>query len=168
MPQYQQVLLHIVASYNRQTAQSTQNDQMMQYQAILFMKNSLTRLLQMHRNRKYSRGQAAPQTKSAEVKGKAAGQTSPPLSAALQNLSGFPPAINQQQELTPEFLEDLKAKILALIQNPDDCILGENAYNQLTLVACIFVKQDFPSSWPQLNQWLLQTFDDLFNNINSL
>lgn len=62
----------------------------------------------------------------------------------------------------------MKAKILALIQNPDDCILGENAYNQLTLVACIFVKQDFPSSWPQLNQWLLQTFDDLFNNINSL
>lgn len=45
VPQYQQVLLHIVASYNRQTAQSTQNDQMMQYQAILFMKNSLTRLL---------------------------------------------------------------------------------------------------------------------------
>ena len=29
VPQYQQVLLHIVASYNRQTAQSTQNDQMM-------------------------------------------------------------------------------------------------------------------------------------------
>jgi hypothetical protein len=37
-------------------------------------------------------------------------------------------------------LEDLKAKILVLIQNPDDCIMGENAYNQLTLVACIFVK----------------------------
>ena len=55
-----------------------------------------------------------------------------------------------------------------MIQNPDDCILCENAYNQLTLVACIFVKQDFPSSWPQLNQWLLSTFDDLFNNINSL
>ena len=35
-------------------------------------------------------------------------------------------------------------------------------------MACIFVKQDFPSSWPQLNQWLLQTFDDLFNNLNSL
>ena len=56
--------------------------------------------------------------------------------------------MNQQHQLTPEFLEDLKAKVLALVQNPDDCILGENAYSQLTLVACIFVKQDFPSNWP--------------------
>lgn len=30
------------------------------------------------------------------------------------------------------------------------------------------MKQDFPSNWPQLNAWLLQTFDDLFTNINSL
>ena len=156
IPQYQQVLLHIISSYNSQTAQSTQNDQMMQYQAILFMKNSLTRLLQMHRNRKrYTRGNLAPSSGMS-------------LSNTLNNLQGMPQAINQQHQLTSEFLEDLKAKILALIQNPDDCILGENAYNQLTLVACIFVKQDFPSNWPQLNQWLLTTFDQLFANINSL
>jgi hypothetical protein len=67
---------------------------------------------------------------------------------SFNNLQGLPTAINQQHQLTPEFLEDLKEKILALIQNPDECILGENAYNQLTLVACIFVKQDFPSNWP--------------------
>ena len=36
------------------------------------------------------------------------------------------------------------------------------------MVACIFVKQDFPSNWPQLNNWLLQTFESLFTNINSL
>jgi len=41
----------------------------------------------------------------------------------------MPKAINQQHQLSNEFLEDLKAKILELIQNPDECILGENAYN---------------------------------------
>jgi len=30
------------------------------------------------------------------------------------------------------------------------------------------VQQDFPSQWPQLNQWLLTTFQELFANINSL
>lgn len=35
-------------------------------------------------------------------------------------------------------------------------------------MACIFVKQDFPSAWPQLNHWLLRTFDDLFNNLSGL
>ena len=95
MPQYQQVLLHIVASYNRQTAQSTQNDQMMQYQAILFMKNSLTRLLQMHRNRKrYTRGQGTMTPNSVDSKGKTSGAQQS-LSATLGNLSGFPPATNQ-------------------------------------------------------------------------
>ena len=32
-------------SYNIQAAQYTEQDQLLQYQAILFMKNSLTRLL---------------------------------------------------------------------------------------------------------------------------
>lgn len=119
------------------------------------MKNSLTKLLQMHRNMKrYMR------TINTQAKGT--------LSTTLHNLQGLPQAMNQQQQLSSEFLEDIKAKVLALIQNPDECILCENSYTQLTLVACIFVKQDFPSNWPQLNNWLLQTFESLFTNINSL
>lgn len=51
----------------------------------------------MHRNRKrYTRGQTAAMPKGADAKGKAAGQANQSLSTALHNLSGFPPAINQQ------------------------------------------------------------------------
>ena len=149
--------MHIIQSYCRQAGQYTQDDQMMQYQAILFMKNSLTRLLQMHRSTKrYSKlatlSKPNPQS----------------LENTLNNIKGIPQAMNKQHQLSQEFLEDIKAKILTLVQNPSECILGEQAYNQLILVTCIFVKQDFPSNWPQLNNWLLSTFDDLFNNINSL
>jgi len=92
----------------------------MQYQAILFMKNSLTRLLSMHRKQKrYTR--LGPPGKVLS------GQSS--VQQTLSSLEGLPPAVNQQSQLTPEFKEDLKGKILALIQNPDECILGENAYN---------------------------------------
>ena len=92
------------------------------------MKNSLTRLLQLHRAKRYSK--------------------------ALQNqasteqqfmLPGLPSPWNDKNQLTPAFQEELKAKLLALIQSPDDCILSDNAFSQLTLVACIFVKQDFPA-----------------------
>jgi hypothetical protein len=38
----------------------------------------------------------------------------------------------------------------------------------LTLVACIFVKYDFPAKWMQLNAWLIKTFDDIFNNLHNL
>lgn len=96
VPQYQQVLLYIIASYSRQTAQSTQNDQMMQYQAILFMKNSLTRLLQMHRNlKRYTRGQSTALPPAAEGKAKQTTQPNQGLQVTLQNLSGFPAAVNQ-------------------------------------------------------------------------
>ena len=86
------------------------------------MKNSLTRLLQMHRNRKrFSRVTHSQLTSSASG-------LNNNLSSTLTNLSGLPKAINQQHQLSAEFLEDLKYKILELIQNPDECILGDNAY----------------------------------------
>jgi len=75
---------------------------------------------------------------------------------------------NQGPALTEELREQIKAKILELLQNPDNVILGKNSYEQLTLVACIFVKYDFPAKWMQLNTWLLQTYDHLFQNINNL
>ena len=59
----------------------------------------------------------------------AAAGANPSLSATLHNLPGVPTAMNQQNQLTPEFLEDIKAKVLALVQNPDDCILGANGYS---------------------------------------
>ena len=77
-------------------------------------------------------------------------------------LPGLPSPWNDRHQLTPAFQEELKAKLLALIQSPDDCILSDNAYSQLTLVACIFVKQDFPAQWPQMNHYLLSTFESLF------
>ena len=55
--------------------------------------------------------------------------------------------------------EKIKARLIELIQSPDDIILGQNSFEQLTLVACLFVKYDFPAKWLQLNQWLLMMFD---------
>jgi len=61
-----------------------EGDIQVQYQAILFMKNSLTRLLQMHRNRKrYSRGVVGAAVN-------AAAGANPSLSATLNNLPGVP------------------------------------------------------------------------------
>jgi predicted glycosyl hydrolase (DUF1957 family) len=36
------------------------------------------------------------------------------------------------------------------------------------LVACIFVKYDFPAKWIPLNQWLLSTFEALYQRLNNL
>ena len=98
LPQYQQVLLHIIASYNRQTAYLSQNDQMMQYQAILFMKNSLDRLLQMHRkSKRYTRiGQIAATQAASTGMSKSVADT-------LANIQGVPQAMNKQSQLTTEF-----------------------------------------------------------------
>jgi len=38
----------------------------------------------------------------------------------------------------------------------------EKSYEQLTLVAGIFVHYDFPANWTELNQWLLTMFDALY------
>ena len=44
----------------------------------------------------------------------------------------------------------------------------EKSYEQLTLVASILVHYDFPANWPQLNQWLLATFDELYASLPTL
>ena len=44
----------------------------------------------------------------------------------------------------------------------------EKSYEQLTLVAGILVHYDYPASWPQLNTWLMQTFDYLFLSLPNL
>jgi hypothetical protein len=55
----------------------------------------------------------------------------------------------------------IKEQILVLIQDNNSTILTDKSYEQLTLVAAIFIKFDFPAQWPQLNQWLLKTFEQL-------
>ena len=52
-PEFQLALLFIISSNQGQT--SSPECKQLQYQAILFMKNSLTRLLQLPRNRKVFR-----------------------------------------------------------------------------------------------------------------
>jgi hypothetical protein len=44
----------------------------------------------------------------------------------------------------------------------------EKSYEQLTLVAGIFVHYDFPANWTELNQWLLTMFDALYQSLNTL
>ena len=83
---------------------------MLQYQAILFMKNSLNRLFQASRNKKLFK-QNGPQ-------------------------------------MTDQIKDSIKTQLLAMIQNPDGTILMEKSYEQLTLVAGIFVHYDFPANWP--------------------
>ena len=55
-----------------------------------------------------------------------------------------------------------------MIDNPDNVILSKNCYEQLTLVVTIFVKYDFPAMWPEMNSWLLKTFEELYQGMNSL
>lgn len=62
----------------------------------------------------------------------------------------------------------LKKELLALIQNPDEIILSKNSYDQLSLLATLFVKYDFPAQWTEMNSWLLKTFDQLYAGMNAL
>ncbi len=55
--------------------------------------------------------------------------------------------------------------MLQLIQQPDLLIHGQNCFDQLTLIVCLFAKYDFPAKWPQLNQFGLATFEQLFQNL---
>jgi hypothetical protein len=47
--------------------------------------------------------------------------------------------------LSDELRAMLKKELLALIQNPDEIILSKNSYDQLSLLATLFVKYDFPA-----------------------
>ena len=61
-------------------------------------------------------------------------------------------AANQRKgPLSDELKTQIKAQLLAMIDNPDNVILSKNCYEQLTLVVTIFVKYDFPVAWPQMN-----------------
>lgn len=55
-----------------------------------------------------------------------------------------------------------------MIDSPDNVILSKSSYDQLTLVVTIFVKYDFPAQWPQMNQWLLRSLEQLYTNMQSL
>lgn len=57
---------------------------------------------------------------------------------------------------------------MQLIQAPDGVILAKNSYDQLTLVANIFIKYDFPASWAEMNTWLLKSLEELFQNMHNL
>lgn len=57
---------------------------------------------------------------------------------------------------------------MQLIQAPDSVILAKNSYDQLTLVANIFIKYDFPANWAEMNTWLLKSLDELYLNMQSL
>jgi hypothetical protein len=70
--------------------------------------------------------------------------------------------------LSEEQKEKIKSRLIELIQSPEDIILATNSYEQLTLVACLFVKYDFPAKWLQLNQWLLMMFEQLYLSLNTM
>lgn len=57
---------------------------------------------------------------------------------------------------------------MQLIQSPDDVILSKNSYDQLTLVANIFIKYDFPANWVEMNTWLLKNLEKLYHNMQNL
>lgn len=75
---------------------------------------------------------------------------------------------NGPPQFTEALKEQVKQQLLDLLQAPDGLIHTEKAYEQLTLVAAILVHYDFPANWPQLNQWLLSTFDKLYQSLGSL
>jgi hypothetical protein len=72
------------------------------------------------------------------------------------------------KQFSDELKDEIKARLLSIIQTPDGVIYNEKAYEQLTLVAAILVRYDFPANWPALNQWLLTTFDKLYQSLSSL
>ena len=55
-----------------------------------------------------------------------------------------------------------------MIDNPENVILSQACYDQLTLIVTIFVKYDFPVAWPQMNQWLIKSLDTLHQNMQNL
>lgn len=126
----------------------------MQYQAILFMKNSLSRLLNKHRRR----SRIAPSNPTF-TKATGTGQKSVAFSGDLgDSPTGLDETVRSQ----------IKAALLELIQNPDNIILTKNAYEQLTLVATTFIKFDFPKEWTSMNTWLLKSLDSLFESMQQL
>lgn len=129
-PELQLALLNIIARNHFIGGASQADAQMLQYQAILFMKNSLNRLFQDQRNKK------------------------------MFKVNG--------PKFTDELKDSIKSQLLQLIQAPDGIIYNERAYEQLTLVAAILVHYDFPANWVPLNQWLLTTFEKLYQSLGSL
>ena len=109
------------------------------------MKNSLTRLLQQHRNRFSSR--------AIVHSGSSAGTAAMLTGAKVVGFAGL--SSMRQPSLTEEMRQNIKSQLMQLIQNPDDVILSKNSYDQLTLVANIFIKYDFPANWVEMNTWLL-------------
>jgi len=64
--------------------------------------------------------------------------------------------------------EQIKAQLLQMIDHPENIILSQSCYEQLTLVVTIFVKYDFPVAWPQMNQWLTKSLEALHANMQNL
>jgi hypothetical protein len=50
--------------------------------------------------------------------------------------------------MSEELRETIKAELLKLLQFPENIIHGQNSYEQLILIACLFVRFDFPAKWP--------------------
>jgi hypothetical protein len=116
-PAFQFALLKVI--------QAPEGDSTLQYQAILCMKNSLTRLLQQHR------------TRSRRIVGVQA------TAGKTVSFQGQP--ASQAVTISDEMRAQLKDTLLMLIQDPDPVILTKNSYDQLALVVAIFIKYDFPA-----------------------
>ena len=83
------------------------------------MKNSLTRLLQQHRNRFGSR---------AIVHSNSAASTAAMLTGA--KVVGFAGLSHMRQpSLSEELRQNIKVQLMQLIQSPDDVILSKNSYD---------------------------------------
>ena len=138
------------------------------------MKNSLTRLLTQNRSRSFGMANRAAQAQAKQQTAASAGGI---ISEGTQRAGIKPPrqvsfaasAANRNQgPLTDELRNQIKAQLLAMIDNPENIILSKSCYDQLTLVVTIFVKYDFPVAWPQMNQWLIKSLDTLHTNMQNL
>ena len=138
------------------------------------MKNSLTRLLTQNRSRSFGMANRAAQAQAKQQTAASAGGI---ISEGSQRAGIKPPrqvsfaasAANRNQgPLTDELRNQIKAQLLAMIDNPENIILSKSCYDQLTLVVTIFVKYDFPVAWPQMNQWLIKSLDTLHTNMQNL
>ena len=98
-PQFQLALLHLIKSYRTAESASIPDHVQTQYQAILCMKNSLGRLLQVHRNRK---------------------RFSQPSTSTSQTV--------ERNVFTDAIRAQVKEQLLQLVQAPDEIILSKGSY----------------------------------------
>ena len=95
------------------------------------MKNSLTRLLQQHRSRPFaaSRLQTAQQPQQQAQGGILSNNSNAGNNSSTKSVSFATSAANQRKgPLSDELKTQIKAQLLAMIDNPDNVILSRSCY----------------------------------------